>query len=83
MIGDQKEVVLHLVQDVLEDVEVFANDEDALQHLSVACNEHFTSVEAFIDWQEQHQGYADEYRWLEVPEECVKELEDAACVGRG
>ncbi len=76
------EVVLHLVQDVLEDVAVFTNDEDALDHLSVECHEQFASVDDFLDWQDQRQGYPDDYRWLELPEESVRDLEDVACVWR-
>jgi hypothetical protein len=75
-----REVVLHLVQDVLEDVEVFANEQEALQHLSLVCNERFTSVEGFIDWREQHPGRQDEYCWVVLPEKAIRKLREVATV---
>jgi hypothetical protein len=83
MVHAQCELVLHLVHDVLEDVEVFSDERSALRHLSVECNDHFEVVDDFIDWQERHQGYPDDYRWLQVPVECVREVREIASVGHG
>lgn len=68
------EVVLHLVHDVVEDAEAFSSEKDALEYLSAECHEHFLTVAEFLDWQEKHLGLPDEYRWIELPREFVKEL---------
>ena len=73
---ERLEVVLHSVHDVVEDAEAFSSERDALEHLSAESHEHFLTVAEFLDWQEKHRGLPDEYRWIELPRECVKELDE-------
>ena len=70
------EVVLHSVHDVVEDAEAFISERDALEYLSAECHEQFKTVAGFLDWQEEHQGLPDEYHWIELPREFVKELDE-------